>query len=276
MLLSNRLMKGKGKKRELGNCYPSPPNEDPFGAGVTLDKTLGAGFRMAGVSFSADGTRMIMTPYSSVTSTEYLLSVPWEIDSAVHNRSLPKAPTTYPYQLQYARNGSSLYTVAFGVNHTALFQNVFPNEPFADDDVFGSSWVSFVPAASESTDSWSSLFVSDDERYVFVATRGDEIIQYEMSNPGDITSCIFIRKASFPGNAWNACWLSCDGINLFWTNRNDVYHFVLSTPFDISTAVEQRMTTVPHDALCGLWCNPEMTIMYTSRYMASRVEQFSI
>jgi hypothetical protein len=102
-------------RKKITPSYLYPPigeiNTNPL-ASFSFSASIYS-YRPAGVSFSYDGSRMIISPYSySATSTAWNLSTSWDITTAGSSVSLAES-YHYSYSGQFAKNGLSYYYAIF-------------------------------------------------------------------------------------------------------------------------------------------------------------------
>ena len=203
-----------------------------------------------GLSFSPDGLRMFITGSFGDDINQYSLSTPFDIttasfDNTPGNPFSIAAQEAAPTDLSFSTDGLRLFvigsendeinqyslTTPFDIT-TASFDNITGN-PFS--------------VATQEDGPTGLTFSTDGLRLFVIGFNGDEINQYSLSTPFDITTASF---DNIPGNPFSVATMegaptgltfSPDGLRLFITGGTgislaEINQYSLSTPFDITTA----------------------------------------
>ena len=189
----------------------------------------------AGLAFSANGEKMFVVGDSGNNVNEYTLSTPFDVSTASFVDSFSVASQeTSPQGLAFSANGEKMFVVGgFGndVNEYTL------STPF---DVSSASFVDSFSVRSQETSPRGLAFSADGAKMFVVGTSGDDVNEYTLATPFDVSTASFVDSFSvrlqdgFPQDLA----FSTDGAKMFVVgdNGNDVNEYTLTAPFDVSAA----------------------------------------
>ena len=138
--------------------------------------------------------------------------------------------------------------------------------------------------ASEDTDV-SGLFFSPDGTKMYVAGyQSDEVYQYTLSTPWDVSSASYASKSADVSSEDTECsglFFSPDGTKMYVSgNSNDtIYQYTLSTPWDVSTA-SYASKSLDVSTQCagtgGIWFKTDGSKVYVIDLVDCEVYQYTL
>ena len=188
----------------------------------------------SGVAFSSDGTKMFVIGDTGNDVNEYTLSTPFDVSTASFVDAFSVASQeTNPTGVAFSSDGAKMFVVGTAerdVNEYTL------STPF---DVSTASFVDAFSVASQETNPTGVAFSSDGAKMFVVGSHGDDVNEYTLSTPFDVSTASFVdaflvaSQESIPQDVA----FSSDGAKMFVVGSvRDVNEYTLSTPFDVSTA----------------------------------------
>ena len=188
--------------------------------------------------FNADGTRLYVMGFAGDDINQYDLSTPYDISTASFTQiALPVATQeTNPYAMLFNDNGSRLYVMGVSGDDINQYDLTTPY----DISTATFTQIALSVAAQESNPR-DMQFNGDGTRLYVMGTSGDDINQYDLSTPYDISTATFNQIAlsvrSEESNPY-AMLFNGNGTRLYvmGLTGDDINQYNLSTPYDISTA----------------------------------------
>ena len=227
--------------------------------------------------FKPDGTKMYIVGASGDEVNEYSLSTAWDITTAsyVQNFSI-LAQDGAPFGLFFKPDGTKMYMV--GVD----FDSVYEYNLSTDWDISTASYAQSFSVQAEDTQPTGVFFKPDGTRMYIVGSVGDEVDEYSLSTPWDISTASHVQ--SFSVNAEESTptglFFKPDGTRMYIVgdNGDEVNEYSLSTSWDVSTASYVRrffvssQLSVPN----GIFFKPDGSAMYIVGSTSDRVWQYSL
>ncbi|WP_420318203.1 cadherin domain-containing protein [Ekhidna sp.] len=239
-----------------------------------------------GLTFSADGLKMFIVGAIDSDVDQYSLTTPYNIISGVTHDGSPfdvAAEESAPTGIAFDAEGTKMFILGIGggseVNQYSL------SSPF---DI--TSGVTFdgspFSLASEELFAQDLTFNSDGTKMYIVGSNGDEVNQYSLSTPFDITSGVLFdgspldissEESDALGLAFNV-----NGTRLFISGQGgqEINQYILSTPFDITSGVT---VDTPYDLSAvdptptGIAFNDDGTTLLVLGFgFGAEVNQFSL
>ncbi len=139
-----------------------------------------------------------------------------------------------PQGLAFSNDGTKMFVV--GDDNDEINEYTL-SIPF---DVSTATFVDFFPAASQDSSPQGLAFSNDGTKMFVVGNIGDEINEYTLSIPFDVSTATFVDF--FPVDSQDTIprdiAFSNDGTKMFVVGNddNDINEYTLSAPFDVSTA----------------------------------------
>ena len=189
------------------------------------------------IAFSSDGTKMFVIGRTGDDVNEYTLSAPFDASTASFvDATQISAQETNPRGIAFSSDGAKMFVVG------ADGDNVNEYELSAPFDVSTASFDDVVFSVSmQETFPTGIAFSSDGAKMFVVGADGDNVNEYELSAPFDVSTASFddvVFSVLMQENAPTDIAFSSDGTKMFVIGRtgDDVNEYELSTPFDASTA----------------------------------------
>ena len=189
----------------------------------------------AGMAFSSDGTKMFVVGNTGNDINEYALSTPFDASTATFVDAFSvSSQETDPTGMAFSNDGAKMFVVGYSgddVNEYAL------STPF---DASTATFVDAFSVSSQDSFPTGMAFSNDGAKMFVVGNTGDDINEYALSTPFDVSTATFVdafsvsSQDSFPtGMAF-----SNDGAKMFVIGNtgDNVSEYALSAPFDASTA----------------------------------------
>ena len=194
-----------------------------------------------GVQFKSDGTKMYVTGQTSDKTFQYSLSTPYDVSTASYDsvelNHATQVSNANPYDLFFKTDGTKLY-VMFGINDTVYQYSLSTAWNLATASYDN---VNFSVASQESGEPGGLAF-SDDGSKMYVCGEGQAtVFQYTLSTPWNLST------ASYASKSFDVSSQDTKPAGLAFAKNGQlmlvvgeaqvkVFLYVLTTPFDVSTA----------------------------------------
>jgi len=215
------------------------------------------------VTFSSDGAKMFVVGFDGSDINEYTLTTPFDVSTADFAVSFSvAAQETTPQGVAFRSDGIKMFVVGNdgdNVNQYTL------TTPF---DVSTASFVDSFSVAGQDTNPKDIAFSSDGTKMFVVGDTGDDISEYTLASGFTLFHTTFVDSFSVAAQENNptALAFSSDGTKMFvvFSSGQDVYEYILSTPFDVTTSsfVDSFSTFAQDDSLEDLAFSPDGTKMF--------------
>ena len=194
------------------------------------------------ISFKADGTKMYILGDTGNDVNEYDLSTAWDVSSAAYLQNFSVAlQTTAPYSMSFKPDGTILY---INGNNNYLFSYVLP-DPWNITSIIVP--VYFSVSAQETAPN-GLFFKPDGSKMYVIGWIGDDVNEYDLSIPWDVTSAVFLQTKSIADKEATprSIFFKPDGLKMYVIGNigDDVNEYELSTAWDVSTASYVRVFSV--------------------------------
>jgi 6-phosphogluconolactonase (cycloisomerase 2 family) len=215
------------------------------------------------LKFKPDGTKAYTIDTGSDTIFEFSFSVPWDVSTlSLTSEKLFSAPESGPTGIEFSSAGDYLYVVGGALDTVYQYKL---NVPWSLQ--LPVLIASYSIGAQEATP--QAIVFSEDGSYMYVmGSSGDDINQYTLSTPWDITTSSFTRVQSISAQEsipYNLAFRP-DGTRLYVRGGNNrrVYEYALSTPWDVSSLSFTRQLQLPSSWSIngGIALNPSGTRLY--------------
>lgn len=269
-----------------------------------------------GLFFKPDGTKMYITGVTSDRVYEYSLSSAWSISSASSSgNKLISAQETNPSGVSFLEDGLTMYvigTTGDDVNEytlstpwdvtTASFVQAFLTNTTDPQDIFfkpdGSMF--FVPDAAAGSSGILSQFViggfptvsqtnpqglffrPDGTKMYIIDSQFDNVKEHGLSVAWDITTATVLATKSISAQELTPSdlFFKSDGTKMYviGSTGDDVNEYVLSTPWDVSTAsfTTNFSISAQETAPNTLFFKPDGTKMYVLGQTNDTIYQYSL
>ena len=217
-----------------------------------------------GLAFSSDGTKMFVVGLSNDAVYEYTLSTAFDVSTATYVDSFSVASEeTVPSDIAFNTNGTKMFVLGDtgnDVNEYTL-STAF--------DVSTASFVDSFSVASQETSPQGIAFSTDGTKMFVVGLINDAVYEYTLSVGFDISTASYSQSFSVAdqesapyGMAFNN---TGEKMFILGAGGDDVTEYILSTGFDISTAVFSGVifsTTSENALMYGFCFNKDGAKMY--------------
>ena len=181
---------------------------------------------LSGLFFRADGTKMYVVGTSSDTIFQYTLSTPWSVATASYDSiSFSVAAEATPSGLAFKPNGLSMYMV--GSTGDAVYQYTLSTAWNVSTATFLQS---FSVSSQESIPN-GVVFTSDGSRMFVVGNSGDDVNQYNLTTPWDISTAAFVNVFSVSGQDTlpTGIYIKPDGTKMYMVGQttDTVYQYTV-------------------------------------------------
>ncbi|MEL6557220.1 MAG: LamG-like jellyroll fold domain-containing protein [Bacteroidota bacterium] len=197
----------------------------------------------SGITFNTDGTKVFMSGTTNDNVYEYTLSTPYDLTSSAFVQSFDVLPQeSNPTGLTFSRDGFRLFVI--GTATDSIYQYNL-SVPFTIATAVYSDQAIYVGNEENAP---NGLFLADNgSKMYIVGSTGDDVHQYNLSVANEINSATYSGSfLDLSGELFapTDLTLNADGSRLFvmGTSTRRVFTYDLSTPFDLSTAVQGRKT----------------------------------
>jgi len=140
---------------------------------------------ITGIFFKPDGTKMYILGFTGIDVNEYNLSMPWDVSTASFNQLLSIAEDTSPIGIFFKPDGTKMYILGFSddeVNEYNLSTSW---------DVSTAVFNQNFSVATEDTIPAGIFFKPDGTKMYIVGFTDDDINEYHLSMPWDVSTASF-------------------------------------------------------------------------------------
>jgi DNA-binding beta-propeller fold protein YncE len=161
--------------------------------------------------------------------------------------------------------------------------NVPSGPVWTDPDLANASYdsVSFSVAGQETTP-YGLFFKPDGSKMYLTGTTGDDVNEYDLSNPWDVSTASFLQNFSVASeeNAPTGLFFKPDGSKMYLTGTtgDDVNEYDLSTEWDVSTAsfLQNFSAASQETEILGLFFKPDGSKMYVMGFVGDDVNEYDL
>lgn len=216
-----------------------------------------------GLFFKSDGTKMYIAGDQNNRIYEYTLSTPWNISTASYIQFAGSTEVT-PNAVYFSDDGTRMYVV--GTSSDTVFQFSL-STPWNLSTVSSSG--SFSVAAQEANPSGLS-FNGDGTKMYICGTTGDDINQYALSTPWDVSSATYVQNFSVSSQDLTPSGIYFDynasNFYVVGTGNDRVYAYTIK---GFSVAAQDTIPT-------GLFFKPDGTKMYIAGSQGDDVNEYDL
>ena len=189
------------------------------------------------VAFSNDGTKMFVVGSLNEAIYEYTLSTPFKLSTATYNgdTEIFLLPNTFPTGMAFSNDGAKMFVAGDEADNIHEYDL---DTPF---DVSTASHVDSLHVYAQEEKPQGVAFSNDGAKMFVVGNDGQEINEYTLTTPFDLTAPPF-ANFTFPVSDQDTnpedMAFSNDGAKMFVVGNDgdSIYEYTLTTPFDVSTA----------------------------------------
>jgi len=245
---------------------------------IEYDSYIGVGSEDIDVTdlfFKPDGTKMYVTGNNTDTVYEYNLSTPWEIDTASNIAIANVYTQDSSVQGVYFRSdGERMYTI--GINTDSVYEYRLAT-PWSVNTAANISVKSIV---SEEASARAVEFNNDGSKMYILGTLSDTVFEYDLTVPWLVSSASYSSRSLYVGSEENiptGMRFRQDGKELYIVGQqyNKIWSYVLTTPFDVSTATVHNSSDLETTQPTGLYLRADGTRLYIADPVSDWVQQYN-
>jgi 6-phosphogluconolactonase (cycloisomerase 2 family) len=230
---------------------------------------------LRGLEFSTDGTFLYVIGSSGQDVNQYTLSTAWDVTTATHTRLFSiVGEETDPTDVTFKEDGTEMYVI--GEDGDDVNQYTLSTAW----DISSATFTRLFSVATQETAPTGIDFKPDGTEMYVCGKTGDDVNQYTLSTAWDISTATFTRLFSVATQDTipNGVKFSSDGLGMFMMGQatDAVYHYTLSTAWDISSATFTSSFSVSADdgTPQGLAFSADGTRMYMAGDANNTVFQY--
>ena len=236
--------------------------------------------------FNPDGTKMFILGTSTDSVHQYSLSTGFDLSTASYDSVSfsVAAQESLPNGLAFKSDGSKMYVLGY-TNDTIFQYSTAAAAPaeWTDPDLANASYdsVSFSVAGQDTAP--QGMFFGDGATKLYVVgDAGDDVNQYSLSTPWDITTASYVQSFSVSSQETTpeGIFFKPDGTKMYVCgNASDsVHEYDLSTAWDLSTASFNQSLSVStqEGAPRAVSFKPDGTVMLIGGPVSDSILQYSL
>jgi DNA-binding beta-propeller fold protein YncE len=267
----------------------------------------------SGIAFLGDGTKMYVIGTSGDDVNQYDLSSAWDISTAsyVQNFSV-SSQTSAPTGLFFIANGSMFFvnddinstthqyfiggfsvateeTVPTGIAFKSDGTKMYVTGTAGDDvneydlstawDITTASYLQNFSIAGQETNPSDLFFKSDGTKMYIVGVAGDDINEYDLSTPWDVSTASYLQNKALGGTPRGISFKD-DGSKVYIADStaDNINEYDLSTAWDVSTATFLQALSVAAQVgnTHGIFFKPDGTKMYLSDDFGNAIFEYDL
>ena len=232
-------------------------------------------------AFNYDGTKMYISYYDATNSLfippeQFDLSTPWDVSTAVPRvkKLYVGGQETAPGGIYVKPDGTKFYligTTGDDVNEYNM------STPF---DVSTGVFSQNFSVSAQETAPYGVEFKPDGTKMYVVGTTGDDVNEYNLSTPWDVSTASYNQSFSVSAQetAPYTVRFKPDGTKMFVTGStgDDINEYSLSTPWDVSTASFVQSKGTGDSTQYSVTFTSDGTKMYTSGATLDRIREWDL
>lgn len=207
-----------------------------------------------GVYISPDGFNLYVVDSTNSSAYQYSLSTPWDVSTFTFVQSFAtSSATNTPFGIYFKPSGEKMYIVG----NTSAGR-------------VGEYSLGGFDAANQEILPTGLSFSQDGTKMYVTGTAGDDINQYSLSTPWDVSTATYVQVGSVAGQdtAPQGLFFKPDGTKMYMVGDtgNDVNEYSLNTAWDVASASYVRVFSVASQATTptGISFKSDGTKMYVT------------
>lgn len=232
-------------------------------------------------AFSYDGTKMYICYYGTGNDSwtppeQFDLSTPWDVSTAV-----PRVKKFYvgsqeatPNGIYVKPDGTKFYLTGSSGDDVNEYNMSTPY------DVSTATYVQNFSVSAQETVPFGVEFKPDGTKMYIVGQTGDDVNEYNLSTPWDISTASYNQNFSVSAQETSPAEVrfKSDGTKMFITgfSGDDVNEYSLSTPWDVSTASYVTRLATGDSNQVGLTFATDGTKMYTCGSTLDYIKEWNL
>tara|TARA_R110000850_G_scaffold233967_2_gene358845 strand:+ start:3224 stop:4051 length:828 start_codon:yes stop_codon:yes gene_type:complete len=229
------------------------------------------------VFFKPDGTKMYVTGFAGDDVNEYNLGAPWDVSSAVYLQSLFfGSSATIPRATKFNPDGTKMYVLDAQLDRVSEF-DVSTAWDVATATLNQKSASVFL----EESNPWDMFFKPDGTKMYLVGDSGDEVNEYDLGTPWNISTLTYLQNFSIAGEASKprGVFFKPDGTKMYMVgDTSEVYQYNLATAWDVSSAayLQNFGTSAQELYVRDVFFKPDGTKMYLVGFVGVNVLEYDV
>lgn len=226
-----------------------------------------------GLFFSSDGTRLYFGGQTGDDITQYTLTTPWAINTALIERTSPVLAEITQLGIHFKDDGTKMYVVG------STSQTIFEYTLSVAWDVSTISLSRSYSVAFLDTVPTGIVFNSDGTRVFIIGDTADRVHELRLTVPWQITSIQGRYSVLAEDTACNSIYISPDGSRMYITGQtgDDVNQYDLSIAWDTSSATFVRVSSTHGEATAtGLFFKDDGSKMYVIGTTLDTIREFTL
>jgi sugar lactone lactonase YvrE len=150
----------------------------------------------SGLFFKPDGTKMYVSGAANDSVYEYSLSSAWDISTASYVQSFSVATEEIsPQALFFKPDGTKMYVIGTSGD------DVNEYDLSTAWDISTASYLQNFSVATEETSPIGISFLDDGTKMYVIGSTGDDVNQYDLSTPWDVSTASYVQNFSVAGQS---------------------------------------------------------------------------
>ena len=231
--------------------------------------------------FSSDGTKMYIVGSTTGTVYQYTLGTAWDISTVVYSgKSFPVYNEVgMAFGMSFNGDGTKMYILDY---YKIIYQYTLTTAWDVSSAGYDSK---FKNVASELSSAFDIYIKSDGTKLYVIGYGDDKVIQYTLNTPYDISTAAYNGKFLYVHDEDDYPFdlsFKADGTQIFVVGGggDKVYHYNISTPWDLSTASYDDVSFALSGQSIGnprcIFFKPDGFKMYVLNYTNYTIYQYSL
>ena len=190
-------------------------------------------FTPTGVYVKPDGTKFYIVGSSGDEVNEYSMSTPYDVSTGTYVQNFSvSAQDTVPNGVEFKPDGTKFYIVGDTGNDINEYDLSTPW------DISTATFAQASSVSGEETSPTEVRFKSDGTKMFVTGFSGDDVNEYSLSTPWDISTASYVQRLSTGDSTQYGLTFATDGTKMYTCGATLDYikEWNLSTPWDLSTA----------------------------------------
>ena len=189
------------------------------------------------MALSNDGYKMFVVGFRDKDISEYTLSAPFDVSTAMFVDAFPISQDTHLHGMAFSNNGSKMFVL--GDENNSIYEYTL-TIPF---NITSATYANVeLSVTGQGTEPTGMAFSNDGTKMFMIGERQKNINEYTLTIPFDLSTASFanvIFSVLLQDSQPKGVAFSNDGYKMFVVGAtgDSIYKYTLTTPFDVSTAM---------------------------------------
>lgn len=229
------------------------------------------------VFFSSDGTNMYIVGSTSRSAYRYLLSTPWDVDSAAwlapdQNYLYIFSQEAAPSDIFFKPDGTKMYICGTSGREINEYDLSTPWQ------ILDATFVRARSFSAQDTQPHSIYFTDDGETLYMLGSENERVYRYELTIPWDISTINYLNFFSISVQDLTSTCLSfkSDGTKMYvgGTSSQAIHEYDLSTAWDITSASHLQSFSISNPQ--GMFFKPDGTRLYVVTTSGDKIVYYDL